>query len=61
MVRSVCPNIFEKDEVKLGVLLALIGGISQKVEDEQAKSSATLKIRGQIHMLLVGEPGTGKS
>ena len=50
-------NIFERNEVKLGLLLSLIGGVSQKMDDEHSN----IKIRGQIHMLMVGEPGTGKS
>lgn len=56
MVNSVCNNIYEKNEIKLGMLLSLIGGVSQRVED-----SSSMKIRGQIHLLMVGEPGTGKS
>lgn len=56
-MESVCPTIYERNEVKLGMLLSLIGGVAQKT-DEQTNS---VKIRGQIHMLMVGEPGTGKS
>ncbi len=57
MISSVCENIFERHEVKLGLLLSLIGGVSQKMDEEHSN----IKIRGQIHMLMVGEPGTGKS
>ena len=57
IINSVCTNIFERCEVKLGLLLSLIGGVSQKMDDEHSN----IKIRGQIHMLMVGEPGTGKS
>lgn len=40
--------------VKLALLLVLIGGIS--------KSDKTgVKVRGDCHLLLVGDPGTGKS
>ena len=39
--------------IKLGLILALLGGVS--LENESSK------IRGQSHVLLVGEPGTGKS
>ena len=58
LLNSVCSNIFERYEVKLGLLLSLIGGVSQKMD---AENHSNIKIRGQIHMLMVGEPGTGKS
>ncbi len=51
--------MFERYEVKLGLLLSLIGGVSQKFEHEN--TSKGLKIRGTVHMMMVGEPGTGKS
>ena len=53
LLQSVCPNVFQQFEVKLGLLLSLIGGVAESMGD--------IKIRGQIHMLMVGEPGTGKS
>ena len=53
LMQSVCPNIFQQFEVKLGLLLCLIGGVPESMNE--------IKIRGQIHMLMVGEPGTGKS
>jgi DNA helicase MCM9 len=55
LVKSVCPNLYQKCEVKLGLLLTLIGGVPQFNE------KTNFKVRGQIHMLMVGEPGTGKS
>jgi DNA helicase MCM9 len=39
--------------VKLGVLLCVLGGVGQV--------SHQTRIRGQSHLLLIGEPGTGKS
>ena len=41
LVNSVCSHIYQKQEVKLGLLLSLIGGVSQRIEDQ-----ATIKIRG---------------
>ena len=55
LTKSVCPNLYQKYEVKLGILLSLIGGVPQYHEKEN------FKVRGQIHLLMVGEPGTGKS
>ena len=55
LIESICPFIYEKNEEKLGMLLAIIGGVPKVTETDNTK------IRGQIHMLMVGEPGTGKS
>lgn len=40
LVKSVCPNLYERDEVKLGLLLTLIGGVPQFNE------KANFKVRG---------------
>ena len=39
--------------VKLALMLMLVGG-------EQRMSEAGSQIRAEVHMLLVGDPGTGK-
>lgn len=52
-IAKFCPNIYGRENVKLGIMLSILGGVS--IENEQTK------IRGQSHVLLVGEPGTGKS
>lgn len=47
-----CPQIRGLAAVKLATLLMLIGGLERKDE-------GGMHIRGEIHMLLVGDPGTG--
>lgn len=52
----IAPSIYELDDVKKGVLLQLFGGTSKVFT-----KSASPKYRGDINILLVGDPGTSKS
>lgn len=54
IVDSIAPSIYGHDKVKEAVALQLFGGV-KKTRDDGVKS------RGDIHILLIGEPGTGKS
>ncbi|GKV21091.1 hypothetical protein SLEP1_g31108 [Rubroshorea leprosula] len=54
LTRSLAPNIWELEDVKKGLLCQLFGGNSLKLQ-----SGASC--RGDINILLVGDPGTSKS
>ena len=53
ILASICPQLHGMFLAKLATALMLIGGVAR-----QDEASGTC-IRGQLHMLLVGDPGTG--
>ncbi|KAL7541492.1 hypothetical protein ACHAXR_011294 [Thalassiosira sp. AJA248-18] len=59
LVRSLCPNIIGNDLVKAGIVLCLLGGSPPEASGLEAQSGMT--IRSNSHMLVVGDPGMGKS
>ncbi|GIX65588.1 DNA replication licensing factor MCM3, putative [Babesia caballi] len=54
LTRSVAPSICGHELVKRGLLLALVGG-------PESDEGSDHRIRGDVHVLLVGDPGCGKS
>ncbi|XP_064411395.1 DNA helicase MCM8 [Latimeria chalumnae] len=56
IVNSLCPAIYGHELVKAGLALALFGG-SQKYVDDKNR----IPVRGDPHILVVGDPGLGKS
>ncbi|PSC67965.1 DNA replication licensing factor MCM4 [Micractinium conductrix] len=53
LAASVAPSIWQLDDVKKGILCQLFGGVSKKLPGA--------KTRGEINVLLVGDPGVSKS
>ncbi len=51
---SIAPSVFGYEKIKEALVLQMMGGVHKTSKD------GTLK-RGDIHMLLVGDPGAGKS
>lgn len=51
LVHSLCPSIFGHELVKAGLLLGLAGGTNSSDHTQ----------RNNIHVLMIGDPGLGKS
>ncbi|MEF8775489.1 MAG: LAGLIDADG family homing endonuclease [Haloarculaceae archaeon] len=53
MVGAIAPSIYGYEDQKLAMILQLFSGVTKHLPDES-------RIRGDMHMLLIGDPGTGK-
>ncbi|XP_014673549.1 PREDICTED: DNA helicase MCM8-like isoform X2 [Priapulus caudatus] len=56
VVNSLCPAIYGHEMVKAGLVLGLFGGTQKYVDDKNR-----IPVRGDPHILTVGDPGLGKS
>jgi len=54
IIGSIAPTISGYEEEKLALTLQLFSGVRKKLPDDST-------VRGDIHVLLVGDPGTSKS
>lgn len=54
MATSIAPSIHGLEDVKKILLLQLVGGVTEKFQDG-------MQLRGDIHVLLMGDPGVAKS
>ncbi len=54
LVRSLAPGIYGHEKIKEALLLQFVGGV-KKMRDDGVQT------RGDIHILLIGDPGAGKS
>lgn len=54
IARSIAPTIYGRDDLKMACALSLFSGTRKKMPGGNYK-------RGDIHVLFVGDPGTGKS
>ncbi|RAK71206.1 MCM DNA helicase complex subunit MCM6 [Aspergillus fijiensis CBS 313.89] len=55
LIDSIAPMIYGHRQIKKGILLQLIGGVSKNTEQEN------LQLRGDINICIVGDPSTSKS
>jgi len=53
-IRSIAPSIYGYEEIKEALVLQLFGGMQKTLPDG-------MRIRGDIHVILVGDPGISKS
>jgi len=53
LVKSIAPSVYGHEKVKEAILLQMFGGVHKE------KASGT-RTRGDIHILLIGDPGSGK-
>ncbi|WP_336342624.1 minichromosome maintenance protein MCM [Halalkalicoccus ordinarius] len=54
MIDSLAPSIYGHRQAKLAMTLQLFSGVTKHLPDGS-------RTRGDLHMLLIGDPGTGKS
>ncbi|GGT93600.1 minichromosome maintenance protein MCM [Sulfodiicoccus acidiphilus] len=54
IISSIAPSIYGHWEIKEGIALSLFGGVPKVLPDGT-------RVKGDIHLLIVGDPGTAKS
>ncbi|MEM2991445.1 MAG: minichromosome maintenance protein MCM, partial [Halobacteria archaeon] len=54
IIKSIAPSIYGYDEIKEAIALQLVSGVEKFLPDSS-------RIRGDIHVILVGDPGVAKS
>ncbi|MCD4704343.1 MAG: minichromosome maintenance protein MCM [Methanosarcinaceae archaeon] len=54
MIKSIAPSIYGYEDIKEALALQLFSGVAKHLPDGS-------RVRGDIHMLLVGDPGIAKS
>ena len=54
IMKSIAPSIYGHENIKTGLALAMFGG-------QEKVSEGNHRLRGDINMLLLGDPGTAKS
>ena len=54
IVASIAPSIYGHEHVKMSLAMSLFGAVPKNVDDKH-------RIRGDVNVLLLGDPGTAKS
>ncbi len=54
LVNSLAPGVYGHERIKEAIILQMLGGVKKRRSDG-------VSVRGDMHVLLVGDPGAGKS
>ncbi|KAJ3265850.1 MCM DNA helicase complex subunit [Chytriomyces hyalinus] len=54
IIKSMAPSIYGHDDIKTAIALAMFGGVAKNPQGKH-------RLRGDINVLLLGDPGTAKS
>lgn len=54
IIKSMAPSIYGHEDIKTAIALSLFGGVAKDINRKH-------RIRGDINVLLLGDPGTAKS
>jgi DNA replication licensing factor MCM2 len=54
IIKSIAPSIYGHEDIKTAIALSLFGGVAKDVNRKA-------RLRGDINILLLGDPGTAKS
>lgn len=54
IVKSIAPSIYGHEDIKTAIALSLFGGVTKDINHKH-------RLRGDINILLLGDPGTAKS
>ncbi|KJA29045.1 hypothetical protein HYPSUDRAFT_634812 [Hypholoma sublateritium FD-334 SS-4] len=54
IIKSIAPSIYGHEDIKTAIALSLFGGVGKDINHKH-------RIRGDINVLLLGDPGTAKS
>jgi DNA replication licensing factor MCM2 len=54
IIKSIAPSIYGHEDIKTAIALSLFGGVTKNINNKH-------RIRGDINVLMLGDPGTAKS